>query len=461
MAIPVPEAGRSGLVSFRLFGFPVTIHASFLVIVLLLGYSAPTGWQGAVTWLVVVTVSVIAHELGHAFAARPVGGEPRIDLYMMAGLTTWQPGGASRGRRVGVSVAGPFAGVLLGLALLAAYAAMSPIESPLIDDVLVDSIYVNLAWGLLNLLPMLPLDGGQVVLALMPGRDELVRIRRTSYASLGVAAAVAIGAILAGYALAAALVVFFAAGNLQRIVALRQGVGPAARTIIDAEAALQRGEPEQSLRILENDVPETYRVHAAVIRSAALLRLGRAREAQAALVDLPHGVLDPVFEGAVLLANGQEQLARERLQPALADEPAGWAVRELVLLLRARDEDILPMVGNVTGGGAAGVLDALWWTGDYAAAAAWGERALATGSTDPNVAYNTACAYVRAGDLDKAARALGYAAELGWDDVETADGDDDIAPLRGRAEWHAVRARMAANASAAGTAGLGASRAGG
>lgn len=447
MSIPVPEAGRQGLVSFRLFGFPVSIHASFLVIVLLLGYSAPTGLRGAVTWLVVVTVSVIAHELGHAFVARPAGGEPRIDLYMMAGLTTWQPGGASRGRRVAVSVAGPFAGVLLGVALLALYAAMTPVESALLDDVLVDAIYVNLAWGLLNLLPMLPLDGGQVVLALMPGRDELVRIRRTSYASLGVAAAVAVAAILAGYAIAAALVVFFAAGNLQRLVALRQGgADPAARAILDAEAALQRGEPEAALRVLESAVPETYRIHAAVIRAAALLRLGRAREAQAALVDLPYGVLDPVFEGAVLLANGQEQLARERLQHALANEPAGWAVRELVLLLRSRDEDIVPVVGNVTGDAAAGVLDALWWYRDYAAAAAWGERALATGSVDPGVAYNTACAYVRAGDLDKAARALGYAAELGWRDVDSADEDEDIAPLRGRAEWHAIRARMAANA---------------
>lgn len=447
MTIPTPGAGRQGLVSFRLFGFPVTIHASFLVIVLLLGYSAPTGLRGALIWLVVVTVSVIAHELGHAFVAKPAGGDPRIDLYMMAGLTTWQPRHAGRGRRVAVSVAGPFAGVLLGVGLLVLYGALEPPDDTLLHDALVDAVYVNLAWGLLNLLPMLPLDGGQVVLALMPGRDELVRVRRASYASLGVAAVVALGALAWGEPIAAALVVFFAAGNLQRVVALRRGVAGIPEVLTRAEVALQRGEAEQVDAMLADPhaVPEEFRVHATVVRACALVRLGRAREAQHLLLDLPPGLLDPVFEATVLLANGQEQLARERLQAALPHEPSAWAVRELVLLLRSRDLDVVAYVGNATGAGAAGVLDALFHTGDFEAAAAWGERALATGATDPGVAYNTACAYARSGDVERATRALGYAAQLGWDDVVMADADGDLVSVRARPEWPAIRQQIVAN----------------
>lgn len=449
MALPTPAAGRNGLLSFRLFGFPVTIHASFLLIVLVLGYSARTGVSGALLWLVVVTVSVIAHELGHAFVAKPAGGDPRIDLYMLAGLTTWHPGRASRLRRVAVSVAGPAAGVVFGLLVLLAYGVVDPEQGTLLHDAFLSAVFVNLGWGLLNLLPMLPLDGGQVVLALMPGDDDLVRIRRASYVSLAVAALVVVGALAMGDPIAAVLVLFFGAGNLQRVVALRQGArgGDAGeRLFAEADEALQRNDPETVLRMFSGELPEAFALHAAVFRAIALLRLGRAREAQQQLVDLPPGFLDPVFEATVLLANGQDRLARERLAPALAANPAGWAVRELVLVLRAQNADVVGVIGGLTGHAATGVLDALYLTGDYDAAAAWGERALATGATGPVVAYNTACAYARAGDAERALRSLGYAAELGWSDVRTAEEDPDLAAVRAAAGWPAVRERMVANA---------------
>ena len=449
MALPTPTAGRKGLLSFRLFGFPVSIHASFVLIVLVLGYSGETGVSGAVLWLGVVTVSVIAHELGHAFVARSAGGEPRIDLYMLAGLTTWHPGRSGRLRRVAVSVAGPAAGVVFGLGILLLYGVLDPPSGTLLHDGLVSAVFVNLGWGLLNLLPMLPLDGGQVVLALMPGDDELVRVRRASYLSLAVAGLVAAGAVASGNGLAAVLVLFFGAGNLQRIVSLRQaarGGDLGEQLFAQADAALQRNEPEEVLWLFSGELPEPYATHAAIVRAAALLRLDRPREAQQELLDLPPGFLDPVFEATVLLANGQERLARERLGPALAGQPAGWAVRELVLLLRARGEDVVGVIGGLTGQAATGVLDGLYLTGDYAAAAAWGERALATGATGPVVAYNTACAYAMAGDAERALRSLGYAADLGWSDARAAEEDPDLAAVRATPGWPAVRDRMAGNA---------------
>jgi Zn-dependent protease len=448
MALPVPEAGGNGLLSFRLLGFPVSIHTSFLVIVLVMGYTANPDLASAVVWLVVVTLSVLAHELGHAIVAAPAGGQPRIDLYMMAGLTTWQPGRASRGRRVAVSLSGVAAGVALGLGLLALFFAVDPVQGSLLEAALIGAVLVNLGWGLLNLLPMLPLDGGQVVLALIPGADDLVRLRRTSYVSVVVAAAVALGAFAVGEWPAAALVLFFGAGNVQRVLALRQGAGQTTRAyaIDAADAAIQAGDPEEALRRLPDDVPEEWRPYAATVRAVALLRLGRAREAQDVLIDLPHGAVDPVLEATVLWANGQEQLARERLVPALQQDPAPWAVRELVLFLRSRQEDVVAVVGDVTGRGATGVLDALYQTGDYAPAAAWGERALATGAADAFVAYNAACAYGRAGDQERSLRMLGYAASLGWDDLAQADDDPDLAAARALPAWPEVRAAFARNA---------------
>jgi predicted Zn-dependent protease len=298
---------------------------------------------------------------------------------------------------------------------------------------------------------MLPLDGGQVVLALMPGRTDTDRLTRASYVSLVVCGLVALAAFSYGEVIAGAFVVFLGVGNLQRVVALRRGGAPRNHVFAEAEAALLAGRPEETLLRLADlsALPPDLRAAGVVLRAAALLRVGRAREAQDVLLPLPPGALDPVFEATVLYANGQERLARERLAGLLGPDASPWAVRELVLLLRRRDEDVVAVVGDLTGNAAAGVLDALYASGDHAAAAAWGERALATGASDAWVAYNTACAYARAGDPERALRSLGYAASLGWADVATAESDPDLAPVRDLAAWPDVRAVMAANSGGA------------
>lgn len=82
-----------GHVSFRLFGFPVTIHGSFLMIVAVLGYvSFPEEIDRVVAFVAIALVAIVVHELGHAFAARSQGTTttPTISLEGMAGLTRYQ-----------------------------------------------------------------------------------------------------------------------------------------------------------------------------------------------------------------------------------------------------------------------------------------------------------------------------------------------------------------------------------
>ena len=65
--IPLPRQGGTGL-RFRLFGFPVCIHWSFLLIAALLGLGSPgVSLAVVVTWTAIVFLSVLVHELGHAF----------------------------------------------------------------------------------------------------------------------------------------------------------------------------------------------------------------------------------------------------------------------------------------------------------------------------------------------------------------------------------------------------------
>ncbi|HEU0131356.1 MAG TPA: site-2 protease family protein [Mycobacteriales bacterium] len=446
MALPVPGRDARGLLNFRLLGFPVSIHASFLLVVGLFHFSISRDLRDTAIWVAVVTVSVIAHELGHALLAAPCGGQPRIDLYGMAGLTTWQPGRASRGRRVAVSVAGPAAGVAFGLAALAAGAALRPEPGSAADAVVAYAAFANLLWGLLNLLPILPLDGGQVVHALMPGRDPATRLRRTAYLSIGVAAVVAVAAFAVGEHYGAAFIVYFAFGNVQTVRALSQAQTgtPFAQRLNAAEEAIANARPEEALSTLPepDQAPAEWRAGVALLRSMALLRLDRAADAQRTLVDgLPDGMrLDPAYEGAVLLANGQDRLARERL--ASMRHPAPWAVRELTALLLRRGEDPDPVLGDLAPEAAAGAHQACLAAGDWGRAGRWGEVALRAADASPFVAYTTACAWSRAEDAPRALRALDVAVDLGFRDLATAESDPDLALARGARGWDEVAERL-------------------
>ena len=71
-----------GFVRFKLFGIPVGIDWSFLIVPLL---ASSGGWQRALIWTTVIFVSVLLHELGHAIAMRVFGFAPRVSVYALVG----------------------------------------------------------------------------------------------------------------------------------------------------------------------------------------------------------------------------------------------------------------------------------------------------------------------------------------------------------------------------------------
>jgi len=74
----------------KVFRIPVKIEVSFFAIVVFLALSRSHGITLIVEWVVVVFVSVLLHEFGHALAARAFGLKPEIRLYQMGGLTSWR-----------------------------------------------------------------------------------------------------------------------------------------------------------------------------------------------------------------------------------------------------------------------------------------------------------------------------------------------------------------------------------
>ena len=168
----------------------------------LLGLPWVTGRQpdfvAFAVWVVVVFVSIMVHEMGHALAIIRKGIAPAISLHMMGGVTTWQGGHRlSRPSRIFISFAGPLAGFILGGTVYAfqsaapsSFAAM-PLPAQFAVDLLV---HVNIFWGLINLIPVLPLDGGHFL------EDSLGPKRRktTAVISIGMGAIVVLLCVAGG-----------------------------------------------------------------------------------------------------------------------------------------------------------------------------------------------------------------------------------------------------------------------
>jgi stage IV sporulation protein FB len=165
--------------TFRLFGIPVTIRPSFLVIAALIGFTSRRPLVYLVAWVAIVFVSILIHELGHAITARSYGAEVEIELNGIGGLTSWSVPGKELGpgQRALVAAAGSGVGVLFGGAVWLFERFTGPYFE-VAGFVVSNLITVNVLWGLLNWLPIRPLDGGHLFTALLqkviPSRAELI-----------------------------------------------------------------------------------------------------------------------------------------------------------------------------------------------------------------------------------------------------------------------------------------------
>lgn len=110
--------------------------------------------------------SIFVHELGHAIAAKACGCDVMIEFTALGGLTYYKGPILSFWQRLGIVVAGPAAGFALWgfLKLLLLYVLPLGIffDYPRIGYLTGLALVVNWYWNLFNLLPVYPLDGGQI-----------------------------------------------------------------------------------------------------------------------------------------------------------------------------------------------------------------------------------------------------------------------------------------------------------
>lgn len=205
-----PPSARYEL-RFSVAGIPVRVHPLFWLIAVLLGFTADL--LQLLIWVVVVFVSILIHELGHALAFRRYGQRSRIILHFAGGLTVpepvpWAGGWANVGMRPGqdvlVSLAGPGAGFLFAALVIAAVNVMGgsvvttwllgfiplpvmavlPFGGRVIGLAATMLLWVNVFWGLINLLPIQPLDGGHVARHVLVRTDPIDGMRKALWVSV-------------------------------------------------------------------------------------------------------------------------------------------------------------------------------------------------------------------------------------------------------------------------------------
>ena len=179
---------------FRLGRIPIEVEPLFWLMAFVMGSNLRG--PAIVLWVLVVVVSIMVHELGHALATIAFGARAKIKLHSMGGLT-YPDRQLTRSQEVLMTLAGPFAGFAL-----AAIAYAIPMQFPAVmaspNGALLLSLLVtvNFWWGIINLLPVPPLDGGHVALALGgPRRHHAVRVLAVIVAGLVVAWSVMDGSI--------------------------------------------------------------------------------------------------------------------------------------------------------------------------------------------------------------------------------------------------------------------------
>ncbi len=169
----------------RIAGIPVSLDYSWFLIVFLLTWSLGAsyfpsqfpGWPAWEYWAIgaaaalLLFVSVLLHELGHATAARHYRIPVReITLFIFGGVAQIQEEPRSAWSEFWIAIAGPAVSLGLGFLFYGLAVAASGVSQ--LYAVFSYLGYVNLALFAFNLIPGFPLDGGRVLRAILWGASK-------------------------------------------------------------------------------------------------------------------------------------------------------------------------------------------------------------------------------------------------------------------------------------------------
>jgi len=416
---------------FSVFGVPVRIDPWFFVIPLLSLQSRDL--QGAAIWTALVFTGVMLHEFGHALAMRHYGFAPFITLHGLGGLTHFPAGAQPTDRQdFVITLAGPGSGLVLGGLLIAAEKFI-PSQGPLLKLALSDAKWITIGWSILNLLPILPWDGG---LLLDAGLGWLTGKRRTKAVGIvSIVLGVAVG-LLALWLQTFMLGYLGAMGIIQGLNRVNAG-GAAAKKASWWERLHAGEEVEKELEFeVRTSADPTQRAQLAELLAWARLRKRDFAGARLAVRQM--GQFPPTLSLRARLAaaeNDPDQVIA-LLSPEAAASDSDLPLLVGALIMRERFDDVVklgltrPLIADVAS------------MRLFAAGAFTQSLELCTAERVRTGlgrhAYNEACCYCRLGRPDDAVTALQKAKTLGCPELAGLPTDEDLAPVHDRPEVRAL-----------------------
>ena len=201
---------------FNVAGVPVRVHPMFWLVTLIRASGNPEPLY-VLLWVIAVFVSILIHEMGHVAAFRYFGMNAHVVLYGFGGLAIPSGGAWNVGHRQrrdwlsDVVIRSPARwlafcsprryssawpprdarrSIFFSPSLLVGF-RWRPLESDAVEGLLRDIQFINIFWGLVNLLPIYPLDGGQISRAVISRFNPANGLRQSMWLSVYAAAAMA------------------------------------------------------------------------------------------------------------------------------------------------------------------------------------------------------------------------------------------------------------------------------
>ncbi len=188
---------------------PIYISPFFWLLILMIGWLNSASILGTFIWSFVMFISILIHEYGHALTALLFGQKTEIHLAGLGGMTKREGPKIERWKEFMIVLNGPLAGFMI---FILAYQFLGIIKEEKVTMVyaLKVAINVNLFWTLLNLLPVLPLDGGQLLRILLESIFGLRGLKLAFLISIVLASLMGVGFFLFQQVLLGALFLMLA-----------------------------------------------------------------------------------------------------------------------------------------------------------------------------------------------------------------------------------------------------------
>ncbi len=212
---------------FTFLNIPVTIHPSFWIFFLFFTDLIRDPSVESCIFGIVLIVSLLVHEYGHALTAQYFGAKPSINLEAFGGNAQYDGRGITPRQSFLITLNGPLLESVLVLLSYILLEADVFYNQPYIQYFLHVTMYVNVLWILLNLLPVVPLDGGQLMSNILQRIFGNKGLRASAIIGVVAAAVTAPYLYLEGYYIFGTLLLFFAYQNFQMLQVLKASSGEA------------------------------------------------------------------------------------------------------------------------------------------------------------------------------------------------------------------------------------------